>query len=230
MVLRNIVGIGVIALLVGAASLASAQLPDQENSETSRAWNGPDVAAAAAVVFNLPDGSGSRFTEAVAYHDGDYIQVDATITVTLRDVDRNLIGFPRLSLWLLDNATDANINPCGNPGRLWADYDAVDDIGESEWANPLYAGGHSVGLTNKTQIIAAGVGQIPSASGGIGERVKFNSTDINGDRVVDLLDVIEFTEDFYSGTNPFRSDFVYDGFVDLLDVVILGQTQDRDCP
>ncbi len=62
-----------------------------------------------------------------------------------------------------------------------------------------------------------------------GEAVSFNSADINGDLLVDLLDVVQFTGDFYSGGYVFRSDFVFDGMVDLIDVVDLAQAQNASC-
>jgi hypothetical protein len=37
---------------------------------------------------------------------------------------------------------------------------------------------------------------------------------------VGLLDIVEFANDYFSGTNPVRSDFVPDGVLNLLDVAL----------
>ena len=54
-------GIFMITLLVGAASFATAGVPDLAQSTAARAYLGPETA----VLFNAPNGGGSAFTEAV---------------------------------------------------------------------------------------------------------------------------------------------------------------------
>ncbi len=46
---------------------------------------------------------------------------------------------------------------------------------------------------------------------------------------MDLLDVVLFAQDFNSAYN-YRSDFNWDGEVNLLDIVTLAQTQGIHCP
>lgn len=208
MVLRKIVGIAVIALLVGATSLASATTPDLTLSTSSRA----DGSAATAVVFNLPDGSGAAFSEAVS---DAYAPIDATITVTLLNASGIPIpNFPMEDLYLVNSG----LAVCGGFATADANSDAN---GMTQWSNPLAGGGFAQGLT---VIMVSGA---PLESGP-GEAVSFNSTDINGDLLVDLLDVVQFSQDF--GGYSFRSDFVYDGVLDLVDVVKLAQTQALTCP
>lgn len=214
MVLRKIVGIAMIALLVGAASVASATTPDLTLSTSSRA----DGSAATAVVFNLPDGSGAAFSDAVS---DAYAPIDATISVTLLNANGIPVpNFPMEDLYLVndDGSEFGGLMVCGGFATADANSDAN---GMTQWANPLLAGGNSAALT---VIMVSGAPLESSA----GEAVSFNSSDINGDLEVNLVDVVQFAGDF--GGYTFRSDFRYDGVLDLLDVVILGQTQSVDCP
>ncbi|MCK9995871.1 MAG: hypothetical protein KAH56_06300 [Candidatus Krumholzibacteria bacterium] len=59
--------------------------------------------------------------------------------------------------------------------------------------------------------------------------VFFNSADINGDLVVNLIDVSLFAGDYYSGTQ-YRSDFNFDGAINLTDVNILATHYGTSCP
>ncbi len=216
MELGKILRIVMIALLVSAASLASADEPYWWLSTTSRAETGGGTA----VVFNLPDGSGAAFSEAVSEH---FQPIDATLTLTLINPSGiPVVDYPREDLWLIndDGGEFGGLAPCGG----YATADANTDVnGEARWANPLAAGGYSQGLS---VVYIAGAPLETSA----GEDISFNSADINGDLLVDLLDVVQFTQDFYSGSYKFRSDFLYDGGVDLLDVVELSVAQAVSCP
>jgi len=215
MVQRKIVGIAVIALLVGAASLASATTPDLSLSTSSRA----DAGAETAVVFNLPDGSGAAFSEAVSE---SYAPIDATISVTLLNASGIPVpNFPMEDLYLVndDGSEFGGLMVCGGFATADANSDAN---GTTQWADPLAAGGNSAALT---VIMVSGAPLESSA----GEAVSFNSTDINGDLEVDLVDVVQFSQDF-AGGYAFRSDFVYDGLLDLVDVIKLAQTQSLICP
>ena len=57
----------------------------------------------------------------------------------------------------------------------------------------------------------------------------FNSPDLNGDRFVNLSDLVEFTEDYYTGYY-FRSDFHRDGALILCDVDIMASSLGKGCP
>ena len=60
-----------------------------------------------------------------------------------------------------------------------------------------------------------------------------NSPDINGDLVVDLVDLSLFGQDFFRqdfhGVYAYRSDFVWDGTVDLLDLAVFGSAMGIQC-
>ena len=77
MVLRKLVGIFAITLMIGAASFATAGVPDLVESTAVRAYVGPEQA----VMFNIPNGGGSAFTSASIFGG----TVDASITLTIRD-------------------------------------------------------------------------------------------------------------------------------------------------
>ena len=56
-----------------------------------------------------------------------------------------------------------------------------------------------------------------------------NSTDINGDGSVNMLDVSVFAGD-YNGTYHYRSDFNLDGILNLIDVSRMGMDNGVSCP
>lgn len=59
--------------------------------------------------------------------------------------------------------------------------------------------------------------------------VSYNSSDINGDGVINLTDVQIFASDYF-GAYTYRSDFNYDQEVDLVDFSIFAQTVGAGCP
>ena len=59
--------------------------------------------------------------------------------------------------------------------------------------------------------------------------VRFNSPDINGDLVVNLSDIVYFTQDFYGAYN-YRSDFNWDGVINLSDIALMAQGIGAACP
>jgi len=198
MVLRKLVGLFACALIVGIASFATAGIPDLFES-TADAASGNTVVS----VFNLPNGQGAAFTEAL---DGTGM-VDATINLILLDGNTDPVAnFSREDLWL--ESADGGMIPCmqGSIARFNTNVD-----GETEWSLPLGAGGYSEDLC---QVVVNGDALTSSA----GMPIHFNSADLTGDGAVSLADVAVFSGDFYSGDHPYRSDFTYDGVVTLADV------------
>ncbi len=211
MVLRKLMGIFAITLLIGAASLATAGVPDLALSMSSRAYAGPETA----VVHNLPNGGGDAFTAAAAF--GVVGAVDATITLHLVDgAGADIPNFPFEDMWLANAATFV---PC--TGGSTADGN-TDASGLTQWQNPLLAGGSGDVLTT---IMISGAALTSSA----GEAVWFNSADITGDGNVNLTDVSPFAADFFGAYN-FRSDLVYDQAVNLTDVIRLAGSLGSNCP
>ncbi len=210
MVLRKIMGIFAITLMVGAASFATAGIPDLDQSVSSRAYTGPE----AAVMFNMPNAGGTAFTAARILTG----PVDATVTLVLKDgLGAFIANFPFEDMWL--QAADGGMVPC--TGGSTADFN-TDVVGETSWVNPMAAGGFSQSLT---EVMISGIALTSSA----GELISHNSADINGDGVVNLSDIPSFVGDL-NGAYNFRSDFAFDGLVNLSDVVRMSSAIGASCP
>ncbi len=204
MVLKKIMGIFAITLMVGAASFATAGVPDLTLSGAATGGAGPYT------MFNIPNGGGSSFVDAAGG--------DATITLTLLDgLSAPIANFPFEDAWLV--SLDAGMAAC--TGGTTADAN-TDIDGITTWATPLQAGGSSQA---GTQVSISGANL-----NGPALNIDHNSADINGDGNVNLTDVPLFAGDFYGGGYVFRSDFAFDGAVNLSDVVRLAQALGASCP
>jgi hypothetical protein len=209
MVLRKIMGVFMITLLVGAASFATAGVPDLGLSTAATAYTG----ASTAVMFNIPNGGGSAFTAAR----DNAGAVDATVTLTLIDgLGAVIANFPAEDMWL--ESVDGGMAFC--TGGTTADLN-TDVNGLTQWVTPLAAGGFSQA---NTAVMISGAalssGDLP---------LNHNSADISGDGVVNLTDVPLFVGDFYGAYN-FRSDFSFDNVINLSDVVRMGTAIGASCP
>ncbi len=212
MVLRKFMGIFAITLIIGAASLAMAGVPDVENCTSSRAYTGPeklmllvvpggfaDATFETAWVFITPNGSAQP-----------QVTQDATISVTVKDgalpVPQIIELYPFEDIWLVCPGVGAELGlmPCA--GGNSADF-ATDEIGYTEFNNPVTGGGQSTGATS----VVINGNALPNTVD-----VGYLSPDINGDGLVDLVDFQQFVVDF-TGTYNFQSDYFYDGVVDLID-------------
>lgn len=94
---------------------------------------------------------------------------------------------------------------------------------------PIYGGGHS-GVDQSGQPIASAVVHwAPDDCGVHSIAVAFNSPDITGDLIVDLSDTVLFSSDI-SNVYNYRSDFNYDGVVNMSDLVIYCSGLGAACP
>jgi len=204
MVQKKIMGVIAITLLIGAASFATAGVPDLSNSTASTAGGAGNV------LFNLPNGGGSAFVDAS--------NGDATITLTLLDgLMAPVENYSAVDVWL--ESGNGTMFAC--TGGTTADF-ITNASGVTAWVNPLNAGGWD--QTGGTVVSVAG-----AYLAGAAMDLNHNSADITGDGAVNLTDVPEFAGDFY-GAYAFRSDFVFDGVVNLSDVVRLAQALGATCP
>ncbi len=211
MVLRKLMGVLMVALVVGAASFAMAGVPDLQKSTATMATVGKTLS-----LYNLPTGAGSPFTEAVAFGGAVF---DATISITLLDgLDQPIENYPFEDITL--SCTDGTNSYVACTGRGSADAD-TDALGHTQFQNPLPAGGWA---DADTDVMIAGVAL---TSGSVALRM--NSADISGDGVVDLADVGMFST-IFSGTYSYGADFNYDGAVDLADVGRLAAGVGKSCP
>ena len=172
-----------------------------------------------ASVLVTPAGVGPGLDEV---HGSGGFALDATIRIQVVDGNgQPIAGYPGEDIWLgfaVPGGTARGCRPDGGvPGGVFlADAD-TDADGWTEFRLPLRGGGWSEGPA--TLYLGGSpahqgpwfpMGHIP---------LRMNSPDINGDLRVDLADVALFAQDFYSGTAPYRSDFFWDGQLDLADVV-----------
>ena len=167
------------------------------------------------VLYNVPNGMGSAFTEARDLGGA----VDATITLYLRDANNDpVVDFPAEDL-VLEPSADFD-SPC--PGGTIADGN-TDVNGMTQWVNPLFAGGWSEGST------VVMIGGIPLHPFPGFLPISHNSPDINGDLIVNLIDVSLFAQGYF-GDYSFRIDLRYDGVINLADLSLFAQGMGAACP
>ena len=204
----------VLGLLAGGAALADGVTGigfgfDRFLSDVSMAYDGGTVS-----LFVVPDGGGRELTRAFDQFGNE---VDATISVTLIDnMGQPVPDYPVEDMWL--ESSDSELNLCLQGS--WAD-EPTDAAGQTSWTAPLLGGGSSqAGCL--VMINGEPLSFTPL-------NLRFNSADINGDLQVGLVDVTLFAGDFY-GNYQYRSDFNFDGILDLIDVVFLADAMGRSCP
>jgi hypothetical protein len=206
-------GILCATLILGSVSFAIAGVPDLQLSVAT----GP---ASACVLYNLPNGNGAPFTDAVAVV--GFADVDATIDLTLNDglgLPINL--FPFEDMWL--ESSDGGLVAC--TGGTTADA-STDALGATQWQNPLAAGGSTSSTADLTVVMINGAALTSNA----GLPIAHNSADINADGQVNLSDVQLFAADFYAVGYNFKSDLAFDAQVNLSDIVPLAQAMGGACP
>lgn len=197
------------ALTLCLAGSALAGIPDLSLS-TATIPPGAEGAA----IYTLPNGLGDPFT--VTLPGG--IVLDASITLTLVDTDGEpIVQYPREDLWL--ETSGGGLVPC--LGGTIADAD-TDINGQTVWHDPLFAGGCSEG--EMTLVMVAGM---PLAGGGLD--LWFYGPDLNGDVVVNLSDIVAFTQMLGGQYSP-CGDFNHDGVINLTDIVLMVRGIGADCP
>jgi hypothetical protein len=143
--------------------------------------------------------------------------IGATVTVTVLDATGTPIaGYPFQDVFLDDSGT-SEISLC--QGGSVADFN-TNASGVTTISGAIAGGGWT---QNGLQVYLAGVaigGALP---------INANSCDINGDLVVNLGDIGDFSADF-SGPYNFRSDFQFDGVVNLGDIGELSIHNGETCP
>ena len=207
MVLRKLMGIFTITLIVCAASLAIAGVPDVTQCSATSGHAG------FAVLMNVPNGNGNPFTAA---SDGSGT-VDATITVVVNDgTPAAIANYPFEDIWLesLDNGMVACV------GGATADA-STDALGVTQFQTPLQAGGWSLA---DTRVLING--QAIPGNVALGH----NSPDLDGSGAVNLTDVQIFAGDFFDVAYNFRSDLFFDAVVNLSDLPLLAAAIGAACP
>jgi len=210
MVLRKLMGILTITLIIGAASLAMAGVPDVTQCTATRAYVGPEFC----VLLNVPDGNGAAFTDAVKVGGG---VVDATITLIVKDgAGVAIANYPFEDAWI--ESVDGGMVAC--VGGATADA-STDVNGMTQFQTPLQAGGSSLA---DTRVLING----NALANTIG--VGYNSPDLDASGAVNLTDVQIFATDFFDVSYKFRSDLFFDNVVNLSDLPVLASTVGAACP
>jgi hypothetical protein len=162
----------------------------------------------------VPDGSGDSLDE-VFRSDGTRVNGEISLTV-LDAVGQGMAGV--LPAEMTVGSDDVRLVFCDefNIARV-----ATDTDGSSYFGGPFGGGGTSESPLR----IAVCYGFLSS----VGLPLQINSPDITGDLKVDLSDVQLFASDFY-GSYDYRSDFEYDGVVNLSDVARLAKHMGANCP
>jgi len=214
MLLRKLSGVFSIALVIGAATVAMAGVPDLQLSTASTAA----PVGSTPVLYNLPNQLGSPFNQARAA--GGAV-VDATITLTVLDGGGvPVINFSASDMWLEKEVVANTGNFVACTGGTTANAN-TNNLGVTTWAAALRAGGWS---TSKTLVVING-SPLTSNTGLV---LRHNSADLNGDGVANLADIPLFANDFY-GAYAFRSDLQYDGVVNLADIPKLASGNGAAC-
>jgi hypothetical protein len=205
-----------IMVVMAAGLLAPAArggIPDLNLSTATMAAPGWGVS-----VYTLPNGGGTGLGE--CYTTGG-VAIDAIITLTLLDSNADPIYlYPACDMWLETSLGGLKLCPGGSCADGGTDHDGV-----TRFSNPLFGGGYSDPLAGERCIVIINGEALASP----GFDIQFNSPDINGDLVVNLTDVVIFASDYY-GAYEYRSDFYFDGFVNLSDIVLLAQGMGAECP
>ena len=227
-------GIFAITLIVCSASLAMAGIPDATQCDSNRLEGGVK-----AVLLVTPGAAADHpFDTAVAVgnpYPAPQVFIDATIQVTVRDgLGVVIVNYPFEDIWIecpvaANPPTDAESFPVAPldtgfvacVGGATADF-STDVNGYTEFKNPPFAGGYSYG---QTRVVVNGNGLSNTVD------VSFNSPDLNGDGVVNLIDLQAFTADYFDGgLYHYRSDLFFDSIVNLIDLPEMSQYYGSICP
>ena len=205
-------GIFAITLIVCAASLAIAGVPDVTQCSATSGHTG------FAVLMNVPNGNGNPFTQAGPQVGLDW--TDATISVVVNDgTPVAIANYPFEDIWL--ESQDNGMVAC--TGGATADA-STDALGMTQFQTPLQAGGWSMA---NSIVLINGIAIPGSVALG------HNSPDIDGSGAVNLSDVQLFAGDFFAqvgGTYNFRSDLFFDAVVNLSDLPLLAAAIGASCP
>lgn len=152
-----------------------------------------------------------------------------------------------IAISLLSGFAQADWGPDLDLSQVWMDYQGSGPVsllvtpdGSGMAFNEAMTGyGETVDSTIHLMLIDWGGLPIPgyqaediwleSEDGGLIACVQGTCADINGDLVVNLADLSLFATDFFVLYN-YRSDFHFDGILNLLDVTRFAQCMSAECP
>ena len=149
------------------------------------------------------------------------IPTDAVLRIRVIDLDLQPVpGVALADLAWFDGS---------GPGAVCADPRAGPVTGADGWvAVPFRGGGHRTADEASPALLT--LNACPQLELRIPTPIHFNSPDISGDLRVDLSHVPLFARDYYEGRGAYRSDFDWDGQVNLSDLVVLAGALGVQCP
>ena len=182
-----------------------------------------------ASILVVPDGSGPALDSARLQGGST---VDATIRVQLVDLNfAPIAGFPAEDIWLQFVVEPGTVAGCmayaGFPGGVFLPDAQTDADGWTEWQQPLHGGGWSEGPV--TVYLNGEPARGPDSILHPPVALRANSPDISGDLVVDLTDIVLFTQGLMAGYH-YRCDFNWDEVVNMIDIVFFAQGIGTVCP
>jgi hypothetical protein len=207
-----------LCLSVGSASIApaTAGVPLEFFAHPSYAAGQP------VSVYTLPDGSGHPLSSCFSLGGG---RIDATIELTMMNgLGQILTQYPAEDIWLEAHGPN-DLVLCAQGAIVDGPTDA---LGRTSFSGPFRGGGALAAIHGQTEFFLVSTAGDYCADW-IYVPISVNSPDVDGNLVVNLSDVVLFAEDFY-GAYDYRSDFHWDGMINLSDLVLLVQGFGAACP
>ena len=202
----------VVLLLAGNLLLAGTSAAQLDLSHAELVYTGNETLS----LHNRPNGDGYPFTEAFLPAGGGFANGTIVLTLISSFDGMPIVGYPASDMWIVSE--DGGMVACG--GSAVADG-PTNGAGQTVWAEPLFAGGHSETACR----VAISGDYLP----GPGLNLIFNSPDITGDGLVNLQDAGHFVS-YLAGTYGHAGDFNYDGVINISDAGLMAVALGAACP
>lgn len=177
-----------------------------------------------ACILAVPGGAGPSLANA---RTPTGAPIDATVIATIVDSSWHAAAnFYHGDIWLEFPAAAGTVRNCAFASRHFLVDVNTDAYGVTRVALPLQGAGWSAGPA--VFKLNDNPAETPNHYIWPAVLLQVNSPDINGDRVVDLIDVATFAGD-YLGSFHMRSDLQRDGVLNLADIALMAEHLGADC-
>ena len=212
-----------LALLTLPVAVLAQGTPVAANSTATLVCADPAVS-----IYVLPDGSGIPLSQS---YGSITSPITATIVVTLFDAS----GLPVPGVYNREirlEYQNSNMSWCSDsfyppPPHAANCADSDTNVAGQTTFTLAYHGGGAQFQSCRVWVLEANGLYMPIPQT---LAVSMNSPDITGDLVVNLSDIVAFAGDLQGGVAPYRSDFAWDGVINLTDMVIFSQALGVTCP
>lgn len=222
-----------VLALAGTLFLGGSQALAQNAQSSTTTLIDPNTGLPIAIpisMFLVPDGTGTPFTNCFQFG-GAPISVE--VKVVLNSAAGPVGGVPVDRIRLEEMATAPTVAWCSDlfyppPAHAPNLADMPTDImGTTKFTMAYHGGGWAVQPTYVWLLeLPSGIWS-PLSSTPL--PISYNSPDINGDLRVDLSDISIFAFDYF-GAYDYRSDFNYDGVLNLTDLAMFAPEIGAACP